>query len=68
MEDINDGGLIYFKKRQSDFDWEKKMEEIGGVGHPPYAEWFCKKHYERANELSHLTIDIALNILSSRTN
>ena len=35
---MDDGGLIYFKKRQSDIEWKKRMEEIGGVGHPPYAE------------------------------
>ena len=35
LEEVNDGGLIYFKKRQSDIEWEKRMEEIGGVGNPP---------------------------------
>ncbi|MFX0106033.1 MAG: hypothetical protein ACFE75_11145 [Candidatus Hodarchaeota archaeon] len=66
LEDIDDCGLIYFKKRQSDIEWEKRMEEIGGVAHPPYAEWFCKKHYEKANELKHLSIDEALRILTSQ--
>ncbi len=65
LVNLDEGGLIYFNKRPSDIEWGKKMKEIGGVGHPPYAEWFCKKHYEKANELSHLTIDIALKILSS---
>lgn len=65
LVDLDEGGLIYFKKRLSDIEWEKKMIEIGGVGHPPYADWFCKKHYEKANKLSHLTIDNALKILSS---
>ncbi|MFX1380124.1 MAG: hypothetical protein ACFFA4_13640 [Promethearchaeota archaeon] len=59
----NGVGLIYFKKRPSDIEWEKRMEEIGGVGHPPNAEWFCKTHYDKANELKHLTIDKALKIL-----
>ncbi len=68
LVDLDEMCLIYFKKRLSDIEWEKKIKEIGGVGHPPYAEWFCKKHYEKANELSYLTIDIALNILSSKTN
>ncbi len=68
LVDLHEGGLIYFKKRQSDIKWEKKMKEIGGVRHPPYAEWFCKKHFEKANVLIHLTIDIALNILSSKAN
>lgn len=55
-----DGGLVYFKKRESDLEWEKRMDEIGGVGHPPYAEWFCKKHVRKANELKHLSIEKAL--------
>lgn len=66
LADMNDGGLIYFKKRPSDLEWEKRMEETVGVGHPPYAEWFCKKHYEKANELKQLSIDEALRILISR--
>lgn len=66
LADMNDGGLVYFKKRQSDIEWEKRMEEISGVGHPPYAEWFCKKHYKKANELKQLYIDEALRILTSR--
>jgi len=57
--------LIYFKKRPSDIEWEKRMEEIGGLGHPPYAEWFCKKHYERENKLKHLPINEAIKILRS---
>lgn len=65
LADKNDGGLIYFKKRPSDIKWERKMEEIGGVGHPPYAEWFCKKHYEKAIKLKNLPIDEALKILRS---
>ncbi|NHJ86278.1 MAG: hypothetical protein FK734_12515 [Asgard group archaeon] len=63
--DLNDkgGGLIYFKKRFSDRVWQRKMERIGGVGHPPYAEWFCSEHYERAEDLKDLTIDKAMEIL-----
>ncbi|NHJ46995.1 MAG: hypothetical protein FK733_04325 [Asgard group archaeon] len=57
--DENEGGLIYFKKRFSDKVWERKMERIEGVGHPPYAEWFCKKHYSKAKEHKGLTIDKA---------
>lgn len=63
LEGNDDGGLIYFKKRPSDIEWEKRMEEIGGVGHPPNAEWFCKKHYDKAKELKEMTIDKALKIL-----
>ncbi|MFX1289551.1 MAG: hypothetical protein ACFFAG_01205 [Promethearchaeota archaeon] len=63
LEETDDGGLVYFKKRQSDREWEKRMEEIEGLGHPPYAEWFCKKHFQRADKLKHLSIDEALKIL-----
>ncbi|MHA1301049.1 MAG: hypothetical protein ACTSO9_16635 [Candidatus Helarchaeota archaeon] len=53
-------GLIYFKRRVSDEEWDKRMEEKGMVGHPPYAEWFCPKHYKKAKELQNLTIDEAM--------
>lgn len=66
LVDMNDGGLIYFKKRPSDIEWEKRVEEIGGVGHPPNAEWFCKEHYDKANKLKHLIIDKVLQILTSK--
>lgn len=56
----DEGGLIYFKKRQSDIDWDKRMKETGAKGHPPYASWFCREHYEKAAELQHLTIDQAM--------
>ncbi|MHA1649393.1 MAG: hypothetical protein ACTSYB_04285 [Candidatus Helarchaeota archaeon] len=62
--DTSEGGLVYFKKRASDLEWDKKVE-AGLVGHPPYAEWFCGKHYAKAKELSHLTIDEAMKILNS---
>ncbi|MFW9922630.1 MAG: hypothetical protein ACFFDW_04985 [Candidatus Thorarchaeota archaeon] len=57
------GGLIYFKKRFSDRVWERKMNRIHGVGHPPYADWFCEEHHTRAKELSNLTIDKAMMIM-----
>lgn len=56
----NEGGVIYYKKRFSDKVWDRKMNRINGVGHPPYAEWFCGKHHDRAKELEDLTIDKAL--------
>jgi len=61
----DEGGLIYFKKRSSDKKWDKRMEEKGMVGHPPYAEWFCKEHYEKANELKDLAIDEAMKQLKT---
>lgn len=59
----DDGGLIYFKKRRSDKEWQNMMEKKGMVGHPPYAEWFCVEHYKKAKELKNLTIDKAMGIL-----
>ncbi|MFX0188407.1 MAG: hypothetical protein ACFE8A_11815 [Candidatus Hodarchaeota archaeon] len=63
--DKDDGGLIYFKKRSSDIEWDETMEREGMVGHPPYAEWFCSEHYEKAYKLKNLTIDKALKILKT---
>jgi len=63
LADVDDGGLIYFKKRPSDIEWIKKMEEKGMVGHPPYAEWFCNEHHQKALELKHLTIEEAMKTL-----
>ncbi len=59
----DEGGLIYFKKRVSDREWEERMEREGMVGHPPFAEWFCGKHHKRALELKGLTIDKAMKQL-----
>ncbi len=60
---MEDGGLIYFKKRPSDIAWQDRMDKENMVGHPPYAEWFCGEHYERAKKVQHLTIDEALKII-----
>ena len=38
----------------------EKDGKKGIAGHPPYAEWFCKEYYEKANELKDLAIDEAL--------
>ena len=35
MEEVNDGGLIYFKKRQSDIEWEKKWKKLEDWATPP---------------------------------
>ncbi|TFF97484.1 MAG: hypothetical protein EU541_08155 [Promethearchaeota archaeon] len=60
IKNFENAGLVSFKKRSSDIEWEEKMEREGKVGHPPYADWFCKKHYEKANKLSYLPIHKAL--------
>ncbi len=61
--DVDDGGLIYFKKRPSDEEWIKKMEEKDMVGHPPFAEWYCNEHHAKAIKLKHLPIDKAMKKL-----
>jgi hypothetical protein len=63
FSDLEKGGLVYFKKRPSDIEWDVKMEKQGIIGHPPYAEWFCEDHYAKANELEDMTIDKAMKIL-----
>ncbi|MBN1330303.1 MAG: hypothetical protein JXA54_12590 [Candidatus Heimdallarchaeota archaeon] len=63
--DENEGGLVSFKKRFSDKVWERKMKRIHGVGHPPYMDWFCEKHYQRAKDLKDLTIDKAMAVMNS---
>ena len=62
FDDLERGGLVCFKKRPSDIEWDVKME-TGMVGHPPYAEWFCEEHYSRAKELENLPIDEAMKAL-----
>ena len=42
------------------------MKVEGLTGHPPYADWFCDKHYAAAKELSHLTIPEAIEILKEK--
>ncbi|MHA1785386.1 MAG: hypothetical protein ACTSVY_05870 [Candidatus Helarchaeota archaeon] len=61
--DLEKGGIIYFKKRPSDLEWDRRMKEKGMVGHPPYAEWFCDEHFQKANALKHLSIDEAMKKL-----
>lgn len=59
----DEGGLIYFKKRPTDLEWDERMKKPGMVGHPPYAEWFCEAHYSKAKEFCELTIDEALKMV-----
>ena len=62
---LQDGGLIYFSMRPSDYEWDKRREKSGKVGHPPYAAWFCGEHYEKAKELGNLKIDKAMSQIKS---
>lgn len=43
-------------RSQAQEEFEKRMEEIGGTGHPPDAEWFCKEHADAAAKYRHLTL------------
>lgn len=64
--DSDEGGLVYFKKRKRDKKWVQLMREEGLVGHPPFAEWFCEKHYDAAVELKNMTITEAMEILKEK--
>ncbi len=57
------GGLVYFKKRRSDIEWDRRMEAEGMVGHPPYSRWFCDEHYDEAEDLKEMTVDEAMMVL-----
>ncbi|MFO8019672.1 MAG: hypothetical protein R6U96_13685 [Promethearchaeia archaeon] len=63
LKDMENGGLIHFKKRPTDIEWEKEMKREGKIGHPPYADWFCEKHYDAAYQYKHLPIHEALKKL-----
>ena len=65
LDSLDDGGLIYFKKRASDKEWEEMMEKKNMVGHPPFAEWFCGDHYAKAKELKDMNIDKAMKMLET---
>ncbi|MGV9197907.1 MAG: hypothetical protein ACOC4M_03630 [Promethearchaeia archaeon] len=66
LESMEEGGLIYFRKRPSDIEWEKEMKKEGKVGHPPYADWFCEDHYDAAYEYKSLPIHEALQKLKEK--
>ena len=53
-------GPAYFQKTASDKEWDKRCEDEGFVGHPPYAEWFCEKHFLIAKKYSALPKRVAL--------
>lgn len=56
----NQGGLVYFKRRPSDIEWDERVEREHLIGHPPYAAWFCGEHIEKAREFSDLAINEAM--------
>jgi hypothetical protein len=58
--DMDKGGLVYFQKTKPDEEWDRKVEEEGMIGHPPYAEWFCEEHYYLATKFSALPKRVAI--------
>ena len=42
------------------------MKVEGLTGHPPYADWFCEKHYDAAKELTKLTMPEAMEVLREK--
>ena len=60
IPETENAGLVYFQKTTSDKEWDKKCEEDGFVGHPPYAEWFCEEHFLIAKKYSALPKRVAL--------
>lgn len=63
-QDALDGGdIIDFKKGPSDLEWDRKAERGDWIGHPPYADWFCKDHIAAAREVAHLSLPEAMRIL-----
>lgn len=60
IEDMEKGGLVYFQKTKKDKEWDKRCEEEGFVGNPPYASWFCEDHYLIAKKFSALPKRVAV--------
>jgi len=54
-------GVVYFRKSPGDIEWDKRVEEEGIIGHPPYAEWFCEIHHPQAKKMETLTRMEAMN-------
>ncbi len=52
FRDEEDGGdLLHFRRTESDIEWDRRSEEEGFTGHPPYVAWFCVRHLDRASRL-----------------
>jgi len=66
-EFFDEGGLIYFKKRDSDIQWDEKMKKNNMIGHPPYAEWFCGEHIKIAQKYKFMTITDAMQEITKET-
>ncbi len=65
LEDSESGGLVHFARTEEDIEWAKRMKKENKVGHPPYMEWFCEKHYYIAKEYSHLPFIEAIKAIKN---
>jgi hypothetical protein len=60
FDDLDNGGLVQFKRRPEDEVWDLHMSDSGMTGHPPYVKWFCPAHFAEGKALEDLTVDVAL--------
>jgi len=60
ISDMENAGLVYFQKTKADEEWDRRVEEEGIIGHPPYADFFCKEHYILAKKYSKLPRGVAI--------
>lgn len=58
-----EGALLYFKKTEKGIEFDRKVE-LGMVGHPPYAAWFCGEHVEEARKHTGFTLEQAMARMS----
>ncbi len=61
-----EGGLIYFKETSDDLVHNKSFNQVGFVGHPSNAFWFCGDHLISAQKYSGLTKTEAFKILNNK--
>lgn len=55
-----EGGLVFFTETPEQTERNKRFDEPGFVGHPEGQVWFCGKHYEQAQALTHLDSSTAM--------
>ncbi len=61
-----EGGLIYFRETAQGRAFERKAKEGPWTGHPPDAAWFCGTHVGAAEQLTHLTLKRARQVLKMK--
>ena len=54
-----DADLIVFTQTEADREWASLVGEEGFLGHPPWADWFCRTHLPRAILLAREGITLA---------